>query len=103
MQHGVQYILNYLFMEVIAMEEMTYTNKYEKKRAEDMKAAEIQREEDAIVDAAYNDFLLEQAANDLDEVMYDKQLQIDNARRQKEKEKIAALENELYELFCACA
>lgn len=84
------------------MEEMTYTNKYEKKRAEAMKAAEIQREEDAIVDAAYNDFLLEQAANDLDEVMYDKQLQIDNARRQKEKEKIAALEDELYELFCAC-
>lgn len=84
------------------MEEMIYTNKYEKKRAEAMKAAEIQREEDAIVDAAYNDFLLEQAANDLDEIMYDKQLQIDNARRQKEKEKIAALENELYELFCAC-
>ena len=84
------------------MEEMTYTNKLEKKRAEAMKAAEIQREEDAIVDAAYNDFMLEQAANDLDEIMYDKQLQIDNARKQKEKEKIAALENELYELFCAC-
>lgn len=84
------------------MEEMTYTNKLEKKRAEAMKAAEIQREEDAIVDAAYNDFLLEQAANDLDEIMYDKQLQIDNTRRQKEQEKIATLENELYELFCAC-
>lgn len=85
------------------MEEMTYTNKLEKKRAEAMRAAEIQREEDAIVDAAYNDFILEQAANDMDYVMHAKQLQIDEERRQKEKEKIAALENELYELFCACA
>lgn len=75
---------------------------YNRKLAE-MMEQERQREEEEILDAAYKDYITEQAANDMDYVMYAKQLQIDEERRQKEKEKIAALENELYELFCACA
>lgn len=75
---------------------------YNRKLAE-MMEQERQREEEEILDAAYKDYISEQAANDMDYVMHAKQLQIDDERRQKEKEKIAALENELYELFCACA
>ena len=75
---------------------------YNRKLAE-MMEQERQREEEEILDAAYKDYISEQAANDMDYVMHAKQLQIDEERRQKEKEKIAALENELYELFCACA
>lgn len=75
---------------------------YNRKIAE-MMEQERQREEEEILDAAYKDYISEQAANDMDYVMHAKQLQIDEARRENERKKIAALENELYELFCACA
>ena len=74
----------------------------ERKRRE-MMELERQREEEEILDAAYKDYIAEQAVNDMDYVMQAKQLQIDEERREDERRRIAALEDELYELFCACA